>query len=433
MVSAFFAYVDTELQCDYLVSAKNYLQGLIIDMKILIHTDEYYPTAQACAYRMATMADAFLERGNDVVVITSSSNKGTDCTEKRRERIVYSPAIRMKKKTTLMRLLNNISFGLTSIFSALKVGEVDVVITTSPPPLVSVPGWIIAKCKGAKLVYDVRDIWPDVAIEMNSFAESSLYSRIFSSIARFMYKRSDLITTVSPGKVEKIRKHLTDMGDCRKGCGSLNKVRLIENGFDINVDHYPIDEDLIASYKLDEKFTCVYVGNIGLAQGLEALLNTAKQSNHKDVQFLLFGKGAEKDALESRAKEDGLDNVHFCGVLPHEKVLTLLSHAKISFISLKNSKLTDSIPTKVYEALGIGCPVLLVAEGDACNIVNESRMGRCVSPDCAVELTHAFDEMVDNYSAYKAYRDETRELMREKYSRQKISLDFEKQLHELCK
>ena len=100
-------------------------------MRILIHTDEYYPTAQACSYRMRTMADAFIDQGDEVVVIASSTNKGNGKIEPRREKILYSPAIRMKKKTTVMRMLNNLSFGFTSIFTALKAGKVDVVITTS--------------------------------------------------------------------------------------------------------------------------------------------------------------------------------------------------------------------------------------------------------------------------------------------------------------
>ena len=148
---------------------------------------------------------------------------------------------------------------------------------------------------------------------------------------------------------------------------------------------------------------------------------------------MLFGKGTEKDVLEQQAKERGLDNVRFCGVLPHEKVFTLLSYAKMSFIPLKNSNMKDSIPTKVYEALGIGCPVLLVAEGDSCDIVNESEMGKCVSPNHTEQLAAVFDEMVENYSKYSEHRTEARKLMHEKYSRQQIAVAFEKQLHGLLK
>lgn len=402
-------------------------------MKILIHTDEYYPTAQACSYRMQVMTDVFIDQGNEVVVIASSTNKGNGKAELRREKILYSPAIRMKKKTTIMRMFNNLSFGITSIFTALKAGKIDVIITTSPPPLISIAGWIIAKYKGAKLVYDVRDIWPDVALEMGSFAENSIYCKIFEKIARFMYKHSDWITTVSPGKVEKIKNHISNADGDKGGISHIDKVKLVGNGFDERVQNNSIDDELIQKYHLDEQFTCVYVGNIGLAQGLEALLDMAEQSKHKEVQFLLFGKGAEKDMLEQKAKERGLNNVRFCGVLPHEKVYTLLSKAKMSFISLKNSNMKDSIPTKVYEALGIGCPVLLVAEGDSCNIVNESGMGKCVSPDHIEQLAEIFDEMVENYTQYSEHRIEARKLMREKYSRQQISYEFEKQLHDLIK
>lgn len=402
-------------------------------MRILIHTDEYYPTAQACSYRMRTMADAFIDRGNEVVVIASSTNKGNGRAETRREKILYSPTIRMRKKTTLMRMINNLSFGITSILTAFKVGNVDVVITTSPPPLVSIPGWIIAKMKGAKLIYDVRDIWPDVAIEMGSFKADSIFGKFFGTITRFMYKHCDWVTTVSPGKVDKIKEHVAAVGGKKGGIHNTNKVKLVSNGFDESVEKSPIDKELIRKYHLDEKFTCVYIGNIGLAQGLGKLLDIAEKSKHKEVQFLLFGKGAEKDLLEQQAQERGLNNVFFCGVLPHEKVLTLLLNAKLSFIPLKNSNMKDSVPTKIYEALGIGCPVLLVAEGDSCNIVNESGLGRCVSPDHEEVLPEIFDDMVENYEQYNEHRADARKLMREKYSRQQIAIAFEKQLHELIK
>lgn len=399
-------------------------------MHILIHSDEYYPTAQACAYRMGVLAEAFLQQGHQVTVIASSANKANGTTDGRQERILYAPTIRMKKKTTIMRMLNNLSFGITSVFAAMRAGKVDVVITTSPPPLVSFGGWLIAKCKGAKLVYDVRDIWPDVALEMGSFAKESFYCKVFSHITRFMYRHADWITTVSPGKVEKIRQHVLAAGGKKS---DPSKVKLVANGFDERILNSTIDEALVKQYELDRKFTCVYIGNIGLAQGLGALLDMAAKSRHKDVQFLLFGKGAEKDKLAEKAQEMGLTNVKFCGVLPHEKVFTLLSYAKMSFIPLKSAKMKDSIPTKVYEALGIGCPVLLVAEGDACKIVEEAHMGRCVSPDHPEQLADILDDMVEHHEVYSQHREEAQKLMLEKYSRQQIALVFERQLAELVK
>ncbi len=392
-------------------------------MKIIIHSDEYYPTCAACAYRIKAFADAFTANGNEVTVIASSANKENGEIKECREKILYSPAVKMKKKTTLMRMINNVSFALTSVFTAMRVGKADIVITTSPPPLVSISGWIIAKMKHAKLVYDVRDIWPDVALEMGSFTQDSIFCKIFKKITDFMYKHSDMITTVSPGKVEKIKQKLS--GEER------GKVILIPNGFDLNILESGTDDETIKKYRLKEGFTCVYIGNIGLAQGLGAVLDVAERTKHKDARFLLFGTGAEKEMLEKQAAERGLENVTFCGVIPHDKVFTLLTNVQLSFIPLKSSKMKDSVPTKIYESLGVGCPVLLVAEGDSCDIVNESGMGRCISPDKTEDLTAEFDKIIDDYNEITENRSKAMELMKEKYSRQQTSADFEHKLRQL--
>lgn len=402
-------------------------------MRVLIHADEFYPTAQACAYRMQVFVDTFMALGDEVTVVTSSANKSNGIIDKHKEKIIYSPAIRMKKKTTVMRMLNNLTFGITSIFSAIGAGKVDVVITTSPPPLVSIPGWIIAKCKGAKLVYDVRDIWPDVALEMGSFTEDSFFCKVFKRITGFMYKHADVVTTVSPGKVEKIKGHVSNRPGKKSGPAHTDKVWLVGNGFDESVARSAFDQAIVDQFDLDKKFTCVYIGNIGLAQGLGALLDVAAKTKHKDIQFLCFGMGAEKEMLEKRVKDEGLTNIKFCGVVDHRKVFSILSRAKLSFIPLKNSNMKDSVPTKVYESLGIGCPVLLVAEGDSADIVADAGLGRSISPDAPVEqLVEVFDDMVDHYDDFDAHRDEAVRLMHDKYSRQKIAEVLDRKLHQLC-
>lgn len=403
-------------------------------MRVLVHVDEYYPTAQACAYRMQVFVDTFIALGDEVTVVTSSANKANGTIDKtlHKEKIIYSPAIRMKKKTTVMRMLNNLTFGITSIFSAIGAGKVDVVLTTSPPPLVSIPGWIIAKCKRAKLVYDVRDIWPDVALEMGSFTEDSFFCKVFKRITGFMYKHADVVTTVSPGKVEKIKGHVSARLGRKSGPSHIDKVWLVGNGFDESVAKSEFDQGIVDKYELDKKFTCVYIGNIGLAQGLGALLDVAAKTKHKDVQFLCFGMGAEKEMLEQRVRDEGLTNVRFCGVVEHSKVFSILSRAKLSFIPLKNSNMKDSVPTKVYEALGIGCPVLLVAEGDSADIVDDAGLGKHISPDETEKLVDVFDDMIDHYSDFDAHRDEAIRLMHDKYSRQKIAADLEKKLRKLC-
>lgn len=397
-------------------------------MKILIHADEYYPTAQACAYRMQVIADALVSAGYSVTVIASSANKKgcAAAPNSRKEKILYAPAIQMKKKTAVMRLLNNLSFALTSFFVSLAAGKADVVITTSPPLLISISGWLIARCKRALLVYDVRDIWPDVAIEMGSISKTGMMSRVFQRIANYMYRRADIVTTVSHGKVQKLQRYVANLsGDDHTG-----KVWLVSNGFDERVINSPTEEDVVRHYDMDRVPSCVYIGNIGVAQGLNILLHIAENTKHREIRFLCFGTGAERDVLERQAAENGLKNVTFCGAIEHDKVNSILSHAKLSFIPLKSGSMRDSIPTKLYEALGLGCPVLLAAEGDATDLLDDIGLGKHVPPEQADLLTETFDDMLDHYDIYVQHRQDASRLVRERYSRQQAAKSFAEKLNE---
>ena len=392
-------------------------------MNILIQSDDYTPRHAPAAIRMQVFSTVFQEKGNHVVVL--ASKESFDGGSLRAQEAVYCPAIPLKKKTSFYRMANQLSYALTSFFKGFTVGKTDVVITTSPPVLISMFGWLIAKCKKAKLVYDVRDIWPDVALEMGSFSEKSPYCKLFRFISGFMFKHADVITTVSPGKVEKIKDKLP--GNQRQ------KVWLVSNGIDESFLNQPEDKSVIEKYHLRDKFTCVYFGNIGLAQGLGNLLNLAEKTDLEKYQFLIFGKGAEKQTLAESAARRGLTNVKFYDTVDAQTVYSVLCNASMTYIPLVNANLKDSIPTKTYEALGAGCPILMVAEGDAPKIVQQSRLGMTLSPDDIEQLPDAFQKFVDAYPEYIAQRNHAREYVLQECSRQKITLAFEHRLSELMK
>lgn len=388
-------------------------------MKIVIHVGGDYFGDVPEARRMRAFCEAFVRKGHKVKVLTPFERRNVAS----REGVYFCPVVQLKNKSAVNRLLNGLSFGISSLFTSLKLGEADVVITTSPPALISPFGWLIAKCKGAKLVYDVRDIWPDVAWEMGSFTRNSIYGRGFSFIRDFMLKHADLTTTVSPGKVEKLR------GYYPKG-----KVMEISNGFNIHFLENKETPEVVKQFRLDEIFSCVYVGNLGMAQGLEQLLYVAQKVKEEkmDVQFLLFGKGVEEEQLKQYAAERGLDHVHFPGRLPNEKIYTVLRHAKMSFIPLVNDRLKDSIPTKLYEALGVGCPVLLAAAGDAVEVLRESNLGISVQPNDKEALWAGFCQMYQSMPEIMKNRERAQALIKTKYSLQHSAEKLEEELCLLC-
>lgn len=387
-------------------------------MNILIHMGDSYPDESPSAKRMRVFYDVLTAHGHHVAVMAPNYHNEEHAVQD----IIYCPTIKMKKKTTAMRMLNQLSFAVSSVVYAGKAGRADVVLTTSPPVLISMAGWLIAKMKRAKLVYDVRDIWPDVALEMGSFSERSFYCKVFAFIRDFMLKYASLITAVSPGKVKKLQEYAID-----------SKIAFITNGLDERFLENQYHPDIAEKYGLTEGFNCVYIGNLGWAQGLVQLMHLAQRAKEQDVdaRFVLFGSGVEEEALRQYAWEHQLDNVVFAGRIPNEQMYTVLKTAQLSLVFLVNEKLRDSVPTKMFEALGVGCPVLLSAVGDAADILNASKLGIAVCPNDDEALWNGFCRLYENMDDYLLYRDHARNVILEQYSRQKAAVTLEEELKKL--
>lgn len=384
-------------------------------MNILIHQGDPYPNELPSGNRIRVFVDELTAKGHHVVVMAPYKMENVALAEN----VLYCPAIKLTKKTTLMRMLNQLSFAVSSLFCAARAGKIDMVLTTAPPALTVVAGWAIAKCKRAKHVFDVRDIWPDVALEMGSFDKNSLYSRIFTFIRDFMLRHSDLVTTVSPGKVRKLKAYAPEA-----------EVVFVTNGLDEDFLSNTYRPEVAEKYGLDQGFNCVYFGNIGWAQGLMQLMHLAEraQETGMNARFLLFGSGVEENSLRQYAEKHKLTNVVFAGRIPNSEMYTILNSAQMSFIPLVNENLKDSVPTKMFEALGVGCPVLLSAVGDAADILHECKLGMSVSPNDTEALWAAFQKMYENMDQYLDYRSYAKEVILRKYSRQKAALLLEKEI-----
>lgn len=385
-------------------------------MRILYIADSFRPSRSACANRTAVLVESLRSVGHDIQVLASSDSLiGAPGDYEKPDYVTYFDTFPLEKKTLINRLRNNFGGLFESVRTAKGMGEFDVVVCTSPPLLLTESAMRIARAKRARLVLDIRDIWPDVAYEMGSFSPNSIFGRFFEGIARRGLAAADLVSTVSPGKVEKLRSRVPE--------GKWDKVTLVPNGIDEGF--VELTEDLgaveTAGFTRGDGKICVYVGNIGLAQGLGALLDIA--SRRRDVRFLVYGKGADREKLEARAIEEGLDNVSFCGVVGPAQVKAVLMHADLTFIPLVSSRLRDSIPTKLYEALACGCPVLLAAAGDAVSLLEESGLGVSALPEDGEALLAAFNQAIDG-----VWTDEQRAFARafvtQRHSRQVFARDF---------
>ena len=387
-------------------------------MRVLIHTGNSYPNGGPAANRLRVFEQVLTEHGHEVVVLAPYNDIG----DEKSKNVYYCPTVKLKNKTSVRRLFNQLIFAFTSIFVSLRTGKSDIVFTTSPPALIVISGFIISKIKKAKLVYDVRDIWPDVAWEMEKLSENGFASKIFEVIRDFMLKKSDMVTTVSPGKVKKLREYAPKA-----------RVRFITNGLDERFLENSFQSEIADKYGFEKTFSCVYIGNLGWAQGLTQLLYVAKRAkeNALEAKFYLFGKGIEEDSLKSFAKEHELDNVIFAGRLKNSSMYTVLKCADLSFVSLVNENLKDSVPTKLYEALGVGCPVLLASAGDSADVLAECGLGVSVRPNDNEAIWEAFKEIYENRNMFDDKKEHARNVILSKYSRRKASEILERELSEI--
>jgi glycosyltransferase involved in cell wall biosynthesis len=273
-------------------------------------------------------------------------------------------------------------------------------------------GYIISRIKRIKLVFDVRDIWPDIALEMGEIKKESFLYNIMDKLANFIYKKSYYITCVSQGKYTKL---------IQKGIPK-EKVKLVSNGFDSEFLENDIDEEIIDKYKLKEGNILIYTGVVGIAQGLDLIVDAADSlKEYKDIRFLIVGDGFEREILEKKARDKGLTNIIFTGMVPNNKVFTFYKFAMASIVPLKNENLKDSVPTKMLESLGASCPVILCAKGEAEELLIKSKGGIAINPGDYSALRNAILELCNNEELRKTMSYMGRDFVLNNFTREKIA------------
>ncbi|MEH7609540.1 glycosyltransferase family 4 protein, partial [Priestia megaterium] len=285
-------------------------------------------------------------------------------------------------------------------------------------------GVIMSKLKKVPHVFDVRDIWPNVAVEIGEITKNSKTYKLMSLVEKFIYKNSSMLTVVTKGKKETL---------IRNGV-EKKKITLISNGFDEEFLTFPIDQHIAGKYELSNKFNLLYAGIIGIAQGIDLIIEAAESlKSYSHIQFVLVGTGVELEKIKKLVKEKGLSNVVFAGEQPHINIRSFLHYSHISLVPLKSNALKDSVPTKLYEALGVGKPVILSASGDSEEVVKEAQGGLVVKPGDVNELVKAIKKLYEDEIFYNRCIEMSEKYIIDNYSRKSIAKILENELKLLLK
>jgi len=314
------------------------------------------------------------------------------------------------------RMLNYLSFTVSSFIGALMTSKPDVIIASSPPIFVGISAYLASRLMAVPYVFDVRDIWPDIVIKLGALTNST-FIKIAEGIERFCYDKASLITVVTNQKKNIL---------VNRGIPS-SKVKVISNGVDL--ESFVVRDDINVNLQLDDlvgKTVIMYVGNHGVAQGLGTILESAKLLiDKRNIIFVFIGEGTEKEKLVKFKEENHLDNVLFLSAQPKETIPNLLNLADICLLPLASANLLDSVPSKMFEYMALGKCILLSAEGESQNILEEAGAGIAVEPGNAHAMAEAIMKLCKDSELRRQYGNNGCSFVVEHFSRKKIAKELE--------
>jgi glycosyltransferase involved in cell wall biosynthesis len=288
-------------------------------------------------------------------------------------------------KSRIRRILSFLSYMVTATLVGLFGKRPDIIIATSPQFFCGWAGIIVGKIRRVPVVLEIRDIWPESIVAVGAFRGGPLM-KCLVWLEKQLYRLATHIVAVGDG----YRDHIV----ARLG-GHADKVSVITNGVDIaKFQPLAVDHGFREQHDLGNRFVCCYVGTIGMAHGLEVVVNAAKvfkERQNNDFVFLLVGDGARRQHLESLAVEvDVTDMVKFVGMLPKEQIPTVIASSDALLVHLRRLDLFKTvIPSKLFEIMAMQRPIILGVDGHARAIVEQAQSGVFVRPESADELVDA--------------------------------------------
>lgn len=334
--------------------------------------------------------------------------------------ILRAPVYGAHHRSFVHRMLAFFSFMLSSFGLGLRVRKVDVVWGTSPPIFQGLTAWALARLKGARFLFEVRDLWPEFAVAVGVLKEPLLI-RASEWLERFLYRHADRVIVNSPGFVQ----HVQARG--------ARVIDLVPNGADPSMfDPSNDGRGFRSANGLGNEFVVLYAGAHGMSNDLNVVLDAAALLAGKHIQVVLVGDGKEKPALQQRAAELGLGDVSFVGSVPKSEMPGALAAADACIAILKPLEAyKTTYPNKVFDYMAAGKPVVLAIDGVIREVVEAAGCGIFVEPGNAQAMADGICKLADNRKQAREMGLKGRAFLEENFSREKIGEQLIKVLEEL--
>lgn len=399
---------------------------------VIILTQYYPPETGAPQNRLHSLAKHLYAQGYQVRVVTSLPNyprneiyPGYKGRLTLREVIDNIPVRRSwiyvsYSRGVIARLCNYFSFVVTSFVSVMRQPRATYLVCESPPLFLGITAVLVSQIRGMKLIFNVSDLWPESA-EKLGIVTNRLLLRISYRLEHWIYRNAFLVSGQTRGIVESISRRFPD-----------KRVVWLPNGVDFAFFDAPSDAiDWRTRLGIGtNEFVILYAGIIGHAQGLDVILDAAVRLTGSRARFVLVGDGPEKERLVEKAKELNLSSVYFHGNVGRAEIPSLISMCDAYVVPLKKLDLfRGAIPSKLFEPLAMGKPILLGVDGEARELfIEEGKGGLFFEPESGEALAMQVTTLMQNLEVATQLGDNGRQFVRLAFDREKIHQRFLQQV-----
>ncbi len=365
--------------------------------RILVHPHTFVPDRVSTGYLYGDIVESLVQSGMDVTVITTIPhyNYSEDFSKNSKRsglfrKTEYKGAevyhvFQVRHGGLLKRGLFMVYFHVLFFLKAMTIKKFDVVLTGSPP---ITSGWIagiVAKLRGAKAVYNVQEIYPDVLIKHGNI-KNSLLIKVLKWLEQTTYNMTDAVVTID----ETFSKQIADRLPA-------DKLKCIPNFIDVNL-YKPFEGTYEPKLEFKDQFVIGYVGNMGDVQNWKAVIEAAKElENNPKFHFLLVGGGPQYEFLRSESKK--LKNMTVWSYQPRENIPPINSRIDVHLISMNSVSDYDGLPSKVFAILASERPILAATNKDSplANLILKSGVGKVVERDNGKAIAEGIVELKENY------------------------------------
>lgn len=392
-------------------------------MKILLLTHHFQTPEEPGAPRPYQFAKHMAEKGHRLTVITagtqyltgqlhSSVNDNFWSVEEIDHgiKVIRTKAMSDYRGSFIRRILSYFIFSFLALLAGLKQ-QADLVYVGTTPPTITVTGYILSKVKRSKFVMEVRELFPEEAVELGYIKNQFLIST-FEGYQNFFRRRADKLIALTPG----IKKILMDKG-FRESHISVN-TNAYDQGNDNQVESISRTE-VRQELGWEESFIVLYTGGFGEVNDLTTLLKAARLlKKENSIKFYLIGDGEKKEEYEDFCKRHQVDSCYFLGAKPKQDLPRYYVAADVCIQLTPEGEFWECVlANKIFDYLGSGCPVIYAGQGDTGDLIQKANAGIVVESRNESDLVQAIKKLYDNPEDCKKLGEQGRDFILERYTR----------------